>query len=187
MEEPNFYQMYLQELQGIRPCEDAELAELLPKLLDGDFSVTERLIEGNLFRVLPIAKEFQDRGVLFTDLVQEGPMALTMAVGDYSDGNYGDFISFIEEEIRSAMQKEVDKQNLSDKTAKRMLDRVELLNAVTEKLAQDYGREATLPELAEKMQMSEEEVKDIMRLAVNAMTAGDAAAGLTEESAENQQ
>ena len=37
------------------------------------------------------------------------------------------------------------------------------------------------------MQMSEEEVKDIMRLAVNAMTAGDAAAGLTEESAENQQ
>ena len=90
MEEPNFYQMYLQELQGIRPCEDAELAELLPKLLDGDFSVTERLIEGNLFRVLPIAKEFQDRGVLFTDLVQEGNMALTMAVGDYSDGNYGD-------------------------------------------------------------------------------------------------
>lgn len=165
-----FYQMYLKELQQITPCTEAEQAALLDRLLGGDLSVASRLIEGNLFRVLQIAEEFPDSAVLLSDLIQEGNMALTMAVGDYADGNCGDFVSFIEAEIRRAMQEAQKEQNLSDQTAKRVLDRIELLNAVSEAMAKELGREANLTELAERMQMSEEEVKDIMKMALDALS-----------------
>lgn len=167
--ENTFYQMYLKELQQITPCTEEEQELLLRRLLSGDLTVCQRLIEGNLFRVLKAAEEFPDCGVLLSDLVQEGNMALTLAVGDYSDGNCGDFETYIESEIRRGMQAAVEEQGRSDQTAKRVLDRVELLNAVSESMAKELGREATVAELAERMQMTEDEVKDIMKMALDAL------------------
>lgn len=165
-----FYQMYLRELQQISPCSQEEQDSLVAKLLEGDLSVAERLIEGNLFRVLDVIKEFDQTSVPVSDLVQEGNMALTMAVGDYSDGNYGAFVPFIEEEIRRAVKGALEEQGASDSLSKRILEQVELLHSVSETMAEELGREATLPELAERMGMSEDMVRDIMKMALDALS-----------------
>ena len=168
--ENTFYQMYQKELGEIAPCSEEEQRELLARLLTGDLSVASRLIEGNLFRVPGIAEEFDGAAVPLSDLVQEGNMALTMAVGDYSDGNCGEFVPYIEEEIRRAMREAVQDQGRSDQTAQRVLERVELLNRTSEELARELGREPKLEELAQRMSLSEDEVRDVMKMTLEALS-----------------
>lgn len=79
-EQNKFYQMYKKELEGITPCELDEIEELAEALAMGDASVRNRLIEGNLERVIQMAENYVESGLPFSDLVQEGNMALTMAV-----------------------------------------------------------------------------------------------------------
>ena len=77
----DFYQMYLEELEAVAEAGPEEELSLLERLAAGDVSARERLIEGNLKRVLEYAKEYDGRGLPMGDLVQEGNMALTALAG----------------------------------------------------------------------------------------------------------
>ena len=68
----DFYQMYLEELEAVAEAGPEEELSLLERLAAGDVSARERLIEGNLKRVLEYAKEYDGRGLPMGDLVQEG-------------------------------------------------------------------------------------------------------------------
>ena len=84
----DIYQLYLEELAQIAPCNEEEEAALLVRLLSGDRQARERLTEGSLPLAAEYAKEYQDRGLSVEDLMQEAGLALVMAVDAYRDGDF---------------------------------------------------------------------------------------------------
>lgn len=168
MEEKIYYEMYQEELKNIVPCSLEEQKELIEMLLQGDETVAKRLVEGNLFRVIKIAQEFVDKGVLVEDLVAEGNLALTLAVDSYVTG---DFNEFVEDAIRSAMKEIVAEQESYGETGINLAAMLNVLDEVSRRLAEEYGREATVTEIAEKMKMSEEQIKQLTKMALDAVSA----------------
>lgn len=167
MDEQNkFYQMYEKELEGIQPCTREEIEELSEALEMGDQSVGNRLIEGNLEQVIEIAKNYADQGVVFSDLVQEGNMALTMAVYEYEGGS---FLPFAQERIEQAMEAAIQEQKGSDSIGEKMAAYINVMNEVTARLTEELGLQVTVEEVAEKMQISVDEVKELMKTALNAI------------------
>lgn len=73
----DFYQMYLEELEGVAEAGPEEELALLERLAAGEAEAAGRLIEGNLKRVLAYAREYEGKGLPMNDLVQEANMALT--------------------------------------------------------------------------------------------------------------
>ena len=163
----DFYQMYLEELAQIQPCQAAEEAAILLAISQGDVSGKGRLIEGNLARALMYAKDYADKGLPMEDLVQEANVALTLSVDSYEDG---DFQQYIKDQILEAIQAALDEQVNESKIEEEMLARVNVLKEVSQKMATDLGREATVEELAERMRMPVDEIRDIMKLTLEAMS-----------------
>ncbi len=167
----DFYQMYLEEMGSIVPCTGEEKAVLLKEAGAGSKDAKKRLVEGLLGTALEYAREYQDKGVLLTDLVQEANMALLMAVEEYSGPlEAAKFDLFIEEKIRQALSYAVEEEESADRTGEELAARVNVLQTVSQALAGELGREATVEELAEKMKMTVEEIKGIMKMAMDAMS-----------------
>lgn len=163
----DFYQMYLEELGQIAPCGREEEEQLLKLLNDGDVSARKRLIEGNLSRALSYAREYEDRGVLLTDLVQEANVALTAAVNSYSEGS---FLEYTEGKVRAALEDAVRFQAREKEAGEELAARVNVLQEVSKTMAAKLGREATVEELAKQMKMSQEEIKEIMKITIDALS-----------------
>ena len=79
-EELNGFQLYLDELEGITSCSEAENTELAKETANGSAEAKKRLIEGNLKNALAMIREYLNKGLSAGDLVQEANMALVMAV-----------------------------------------------------------------------------------------------------------
>lgn len=167
----DFYQMYLEEVKEIPACTREEQEELLRAAKLGEEAAKKRLIEGCLRVALDCAGEFDGQGVLLTDLVQESNMALILAVQEAIDcGLETGFNRFARERLCSALTSAVEEQKRSEETKEELTARANVLETVAQALAQELGREATLSELAEKMKMSEYQVREIMRMALDAMS-----------------
>ena len=163
----NVFQMYLEELGGIRCCDEAENDRLFQALAAGDPEARDRLIEGNLKAVLEVARDYLNRGVLAEDLVQEANMALVMAVGDYEGGG---FEGFLRRRVREALGAAVESQSLERRTAEKMVDRVNRLKDISAEMAEELGREATVEELARRMELTGDEIRDVMKVTLDAMS-----------------
>ena len=150
----DFYQLYLEELKLVPPCSPEEEERLLDEILAGSQSAVKRLVEGKLGRAGRMAEEYRDRGLSMNDLVQEANIALLLTAQEYKGG---DFDSQSEERIRRKVEEE-------------MLARVNVLKDISAGMAEELGREATVEELAERMKMTEQEIKDIMKLTLDAMS-----------------
>lgn len=162
-----YYQMYLEELRQIKPCSDDERQILLERALKGEESAKKRLIEGHLIFALALAKDFRDKGLSMSDLVQEANLALTLAVGEYQEG---DFLAQAKEKISASLQEALKCQQQENQVEEVMAERVNRLQEVSARMAQELGREATVEELAQRMEMSSEEIREIMKLAVDALS-----------------
>ena len=165
--EDEVYQIYLEELKQITPCTPEEEAELLEEILMGGTAGKKRLIEGSLWRALELAKEFENQGLPMGDLVQEASMALTLAVESYEGGA---FAGYLEEAVRTALEEAVGLQKAELDVEEAVLARVNVLKDVSQKMAEELGREATVEELADRMKMTVDEIKDIMKLTLDAMS-----------------
>ena len=80
----DFYQMYLEELEGVAEAGPEEELALLERLAAGEAEAAGRLIEGNLKRVLAYAREYEGKGLPMNDLVQEANMALTALAAEWA-------------------------------------------------------------------------------------------------------
>ena len=174
----DFYQMYLEELNQIAPCTKQEEILLLEQLRQGREDAKQRLIEGNLKQALDYAMEYENRGLPAGDLVQEANMALTMAVGVFEEGEFQDFL---EHEIRRALEEAIEEQAAENRTEEEILARVNVLQKVSQMMAGELGREATVAELAKRMKMTEDEIKEIMKTALDAVNVLEAGRTLSEE------
>ena len=161
-------EMYFQELEGILPCSEEELKELFPKAFAGDEKARNRLIEGNLYRVYEAAAYFSHSHARFMDLVQEGNIALMLKISEISAFT-DNTESEIDEEIRKAMEAYKASENEAYKAGVELKTRLNVMDEVCVKLAEDLGREPTEEEVAEKMGMDPEDVKYLMKIALSAL------------------
>ncbi len=162
-----YYQMYLDELKEIKPCTDMEREQLLKGAAAGDEEARARLVEGHLIFALAVAKDYRDQGVAMSDLMQEASLGLTMAALEYKEG---DFLEMAREKMIDCLQKAIKEQKAEQEVGEAMAARVNVLQEISAKMAEELGREATVEELADRMRMTSEEIREIMKLAVDALS-----------------
>ena len=162
----NFYEMYLEEMELIRPLDQEEEKRVLAAAARADKEAGNRLVEGNLARALAVAKEYEGKELPISDLVQEANMALMMAVTEY-DGSQ-EWPDFAETKIRQAVEAALLEQRSEAEIEETMAARVNVLQTVSQVMAKELGREATVEELAEKMKMQPAAI--IKKLALDALT-----------------
>ena len=167
----HFYQMYLEELEALTEVGAEEEKNLLARLSGGDGDAGKRLIEGNLKKVLALAKEYDGKGLPMNDLVQEANMALTALVMELGDGENPEmeFEELLEKRVRESLQAAVDEQQRESEIEENVTARVNVLQEVSRVMAGELGREATVDELAQKMKMTADEIRDIMKITLDAV------------------
>lgn len=141
---------------------------LVQMLLEGDHSVRNLLVEKHLKLVETIAEQFEGKGALNSDLIQEGNLSLIEAVDAY-DGRTP-FKQYIISKISTAMEALIESENGSANIAAHLVERVNALSDATEELAELYGRQATLEEICTHMSLSEDEVKILMKVSLDALS-----------------
>ena len=166
------YQMYIEELEMIPACTQEEELELLQKISHGDQEAKKRLLEGSLGMVVEQAKAYKNQGLPMGDLIQEANIALIMAVDCFAaeQGEAEQFRADALAQIQEALKAAVEEQKMEEQVEGEMLARVNVLKEVCRRMAEELGREATVPELAGKMKMTEDEIRDIMKLTLDAMS-----------------
>jgi len=176
------YQMYLEEIGILTPCTPEEEAVLLERVKLGDADAKNRLMEGTLDYIVELVKAYENQGLPLGDLVQEANMAVMMALGEPESlnfVNFGDsgdvegltaFRSYIKKQVEEALQTALAEQKNSEQVGEELLARVNVLKDISQQMAEELGREATVEELARKMKMTEDEIKDIMKLTLDAMS-----------------
>ena len=105
-------------------------------------------------------------------------MALFLFASEYE---YGDFDAQMEKKVRAAIEDALQIQNRETKIEEEMAARVNVLKDISASMARELGREATLAELAERMKMSEDEIRDIMKLTMDAMKVSGQAAEMAQK------
>ena len=165
----DFYQMYLEELEALTEVGAEEEKNLLARLYGGDGDAGKRLIEGNLKKALALAKEYDGKGLPMNDLVQEANMALTALVMELGDGENPEmeFEELLEKRVRESLQAAVDEQQRESEIEENVTARVNVLQEVSRVMAGELGREATVDELARKMKMTADEIRDIMKITLD--------------------
>lgn len=162
-----YYQMYLDELELIAPCTHEEELALLARVQEGDETAKKRLMEGSLGYVAELAGTYADRGLPMGDLVQEANLALIMAVDAWQGEDFG---TLLKSHVEAVLSDAIHAQELEAQVEEEMLARVNVLKEVSRRMAEELGREASVEELAEKMKMTVGEIKEIMRLTLDAMS-----------------
>ena len=150
--------MYLKEIGKIPLLNAEQERELAQRMQDGDKDAKDTLVESNLRLVVSIAKKYMNRGLSLLDLIQEGNIGLIKAVDkfDYSKGFK--FSTYATWWIRQAITRAIADQ------ARTIRIPVHKLTRVQRQLIQDLGREPTIDELAEKMNMPVDKIRDIQRI-----------------------
>lgn len=163
----DIYRVYMEEIAAIPPCSEAENAKLLGEIRNGNKAARERLIEGNLKNALFFVQDYINKGVPMADLIQEASLKLMMLA---DEGFEGSFEKLLESRIRVRMEEIINDQKKEADIEEEMLARVNVLQEVSKSMAEELGREAKLSELAERMKMTEDEVREIMKVTMDALS-----------------
>ena len=163
----DIYRVYMEESAAIPPCSEAENAKLLGEIRNGNKAARERLIEGNLKNALFFVQDYINKGVPMADLIQEASLELMMLA---DEGFEGSFEKLLESRIRVRMEEIINDQKKEADIEEEMLARVNVLQEVSKSMAEELGREAKLSELAERMKMTEDEVREIMKVTMDALS-----------------
>ena len=157
--------IYLKEIGKVALLSVDEEIELATRMQEGDEKAKKRLAEANLRLVVSIAKRYVGRGMLFLDLIQEGNLGLIKAVEkfDYTKGYK--FSTYATWWIRQAITRAIADQARTIRIPVHMVETINKLIRVSRQLLQEYGREPHVDEIAKEMNMSEDRVREIMKIA----------------------
>jgi len=156
--------MYLKEIGKVPLLTADEETELAQRMESGNEEAKKKLAEANLRLVVSIAKRYVGRGMLFLDLIQEGNLGLIKAVEkfDYSKGYK--FSTYATWWIRQAITRAIADQARTIRIPVHMVETINKLVRVQRQLLQELGREATPEEIAEKMDIPVERVREIQKI-----------------------
>ena len=157
--------MYLKEIGKIELLSQDEEKELAEKMMQGDEAAREKLVVANLRLVVSIAKRYVNKGMFFLDLIQEGNLGLMKAVEKF-DPNMGfKFSTYATWWIRQAITRAIADQARTIRIPVHMVETIHRVSRTSRQLLQEYGREPTIDEIADKLGMSAEKVREIMKAA----------------------
>lgn len=161
--------IYMKELKDKQALSEEQEQLIARKMLSGDAEARELLIESNLNLVTEIAKEYRKTSLPMGDLIQEGNIGLLMGVANYELSTGVAFRNFITDAIHQAIREALAEDDREIISAKKMADRANKLSDVAAEMAEELEREATPEELAHRMGITEEEVRDIMKVSLDAV------------------
>ena len=157
--------MYLKEIGKISLLSLEEETELSKRIADGDEMAKNRLAESNLRLVVSIAKRYVGRGMLFLDLIQEGNIGLMKAVEKFDADKGYKFSTYATWWIRQAITRAIADQARTIRVPVHMVETINKLSRYQRQLTLELNREPTDEELAKKMGMSEDKVREVIKIA----------------------
>ena len=157
--------MYLREIGRVSLLTAAEEVSLARRIERNDMFAKQQLIEANLRLVVSVAKRYSGRGMSFLDLVQEGNLGLIRAVEKFDYRRGYKFSTYATWWIRQAVTRAIADQARTIRVPVHMVETINRLSRVQRQLVQDLGREPTVAEVAEELEMPEERVREIQKVA----------------------
>ncbi len=157
--------MYLKEIGKIPLLTSEEEIELAKRIEQGDEEAKRRLAEANLRLVVSIAKKYVGRGMLFLDLIQEGNLGLIKAVEKFDYRKGYKFSTYATWWIRQAITRAIADQARTIRIPVHMVETINKLIRISRQLVQELGREPLPEEIAQEMNISEERVREILKIA----------------------
>ena len=185
-------ELYMAEMESAFRIEEGQENELLARFFSGDDEAGNLLVEGYLPMAAEIAGTYRGKGLMHSDLIQECNLGLLIAVNQYREDFAGtfdawpdepgaDFLTaeeaggrrgfrdYLTEAICSHVEDCLSEYTRPMRSARKMARQINRLNDTATAYARDYGREATPQELADRMGISEEEVRRLMKASLDAV------------------
>ena len=156
--------LYLKEIGKIPLLTVEEELDCAKRMMEGDEKAKKKLSESNLRLVVSIAKKYVGRGMLFLDLIQEGNLGLIKAVEKFDYKKGFKFSTYATWWIRQAITRAIADQARTIRIPVHMVETINKLIRTQRHLLQTLGREPTIEEVAEEMEMPVERVKEIKKV-----------------------
>src|SRR3990172_3245773 len=154
---------YLEEIGGFSPLPPAQEIALARRIKRGDEDALDNLVKSNLRFVISVAKEYQGQGLPLQDLISEGNLGLIKAAQRFDETRGFKFISYAVWWIRQSILQALAEQS---RVVRLPLNRVGAINKVgraLESLEKEYGREPSMEEIADKMEMTAFDIADVLK------------------------
>ena len=146
----------------------SELKELAAKMTKGETKIrraNKDMIEANLRSVISIAKKYTNRGLQFLDLIQEGNIGLMKAVDKFEYRRGYKFSTYATWWIRQAITRSIADQARTIRIPVHMIETINKLNRISRQMLQENGREPTPEELSVRMEMPEDKIRKVLKIA----------------------
>ena len=156
--------MYLKEIGRINLLTSDEEFEFANRAVEGDEYAKKTLAESNLRLVVSIAKRYVGRGMLFLDLIQEGNIGLMKAVDKFDPTKGYKFSTYATWWIRQAITRAIADQARTIRVPVHMVETINKLSRVQRQLTQELNREPTDEEVAKKLNVSVDKVREVYKI-----------------------
>ena len=154
---------YLQEIGKVELISAEEDVELAQRIKQGDKIALEKLTKANLRFVVSVAKQYQNQGLSLPDLINEGNLGLIKAAQRFDETRGFKFISYAVWWIRQSILQALAEQSRIVRLPLNKIGSINKINKTYAKLEQEFEREPNAEEIAEVLEITEQEVKDSMK------------------------
>lgn len=158
--------MYLKEIGLIPLLSPQEEVELAMRVVEGDEEAKSKLINANLRLVVSIAKKYVGRGMLLLDLIQEGNLGLMKACEKFDYTKGFKFSTYATWWIRQAVTRALADQARTIRVPVHMVETINRVSRTKRQLTVELGKDPTPKEIAEKLDMTEEKVNDVLQFSM---------------------